>query len=125
VTVPPAERTITGSFISEGERIFLGGIATMKFNERGTSFYLPKGNYKVHCLGWNLGPGLDPGEVSIEELMKFQHHALIFEGAPMPSLPPKVIDAIDSLRGRGRPNQSSEPTLASGTSPAGQEPRHP
>ena len=121
--VQSAERIIVGTFSSKGERVYLGGIGKMDFRENCESFYLPKDEYRVHCLGWHLDSACDELSMPIEELLKYQHHAFVFEGSSKPGLSSELIEAMDKLR--HKPNQSTDPTLSSGTSRAGHDPRLP
>ena len=49
-----AERTLTATFVSRGERIFLEYIDNMTFASEGLSFGLPAGRYRVDILSWNI-----------------------------------------------------------------------
>ena len=77
-SLPSAEAQHAGRFISNGERVFMGSIMSLGFEENCRSFYLPSGDYDLRCLGSNLDRGCDGAFTSIEELLTYQRHTLIF-----------------------------------------------
>jgi hypothetical protein len=76
--LPRADAEHVGKFISKGERVFLGSIMSLGFEDHCESFYLPPGDYDLRCLGANLDRGCDGAYASIEELLTYQRHVLVF-----------------------------------------------
>lgn len=76
--LPAAEAKQAGHFHSKGERVFMGSIMSLGFEEHCPSFFLRAGRYKLSCLAWNLARGCDEASPRIEDLLAFQHHAMVF-----------------------------------------------
>jgi hypothetical protein len=74
----PADAEQRGRFQSKGERVFLGSLMSLAFEEWSPSFFLRPGSYALHILGWNLAFGCADASPTIDDLLSYQRHAVVF-----------------------------------------------
>ena len=71
-------RSLDAMFLSRGEQVYLECLIDMTYGTYCDQFFLPKGEYKVRFLSWNLERAHDNFDANPALFLEYSHHELHF-----------------------------------------------
>jgi hypothetical protein len=82
----PPDRTLSATFVNQGEQIYLEILSEMTCCPDSDQFFLPDGEYTVGLLSWNLGAAEDNIKADPALFFRNVYHELHFETLNLVSL---------------------------------------
>ena len=72
------ERSLSATFSSRGEQVYLESLIDMTFGTYCDQFFLPKGEYEIRFLSWNIERARDNSAADPKLFLENVHHELHF-----------------------------------------------